>query len=326
MEATNPAPIASLFKGIVSVREENGFYMPLRLTDKQLERYRDIPRCCYPYATAGIKLDFITDANEISFVYLTANYWDWWENAQPRFDVYENGQFSAFIPLVKTGETPETVRYTCKTPGESRRITIYFPQNAEVKIGFPSFGQASPAPISDRKFLIMGDSISQGLMGNSASFCYTAMLERFFDAELLNLSVGGDCYDVTALDPDLPYRPTDVIVALGSNDVFFLKDQELITANMKTYLKAVKSMYGYADITVITPPYITNCDTDGAEQYAQNLLFSEVILAEAKELGLRTVYGENLIPHHSRFFSDNCHPNDLGFSQYALHLIKCLLR
>lgn len=163
-------------------------------------------------------------------------------------------------------------------------------------------------------------------MGNSASFCYTAELERFFDAELLNMSVGGDCFDRTALDPELPYRPTDVIVALGSNDVFFLKDLELITANMKEYLGAVKELYGYANITVITPPYLTNCDTDGAEQYAMNLIFSKEILAEGKRLGLRTVYGDDLVPHHTRFFSDTAHPNDLGFGQYALHLIKCLLR
>lgn len=323
--AVDPASIAGLFKGIVSVREENGFIMPLRLTEKQLERYKGIPRCCYPYATAGIKLDFITDADEIGFIYHTVNFWDWWEKGQPSFDIYENGRFAAFVPLVRAEQAPEAVHYTCKTPGP-RRITIYFPHNAEVKIGAPSFGRATPAPVSDRKFLILGDSISQGLMGNSASFCYTAELERFFDAELLNMSVGGDCFDQTALDPELPYRPTDVIVALGSNDVFFLKDLELITANMKEYLGAVKELYGYANITVITPPYLTNCDTDGAEQYAMNLIFSKEILAEGKRLGLRTVYGDDLVPHHTRFFSDTAHPNDLGFGQYALHLIKCLLR
>ena len=72
--AVDPASIAGLFKGIVSVREENGFIMPLRLTEKQLERYKGIPRCCYPYATAGIKLDFITDADEIGFIYHTVNF------------------------------------------------------------------------------------------------------------------------------------------------------------------------------------------------------------------------------------------------------------
>ena len=91
-------------------------------------------------------------------------------------------------------------------------------------------------------------------------------------------------------------------------------------------LGAVKELYGYAKITVITPPYLTNCDTDGAEQYAMNLIFSKEILAEGKRLGLRTVYGDDLVPHHTRFFSDTAHPNDLGFGQYALHLIKCLLR
>ena len=44
--AVDPASIAGLFKGIVSVREVNGFIMPLRLSEKQLERYKGIPRCC----------------------------------------------------------------------------------------------------------------------------------------------------------------------------------------------------------------------------------------------------------------------------------------
>ena len=311
-----------LFRGVVGVRHEDGFFLPLRFTEKQYLRYLDIPRCPYPYATAGVELDFYTDADSISFRYSTKEIWNWWEKGDPSFDLYENGEFAAFYPISSEGGT---VTYRCRSAAAKKRITVYFPGNAAVAVAPISIGTAVPTPERKRKFLILGDSISQGLMGNSASFSYTQQVKRFFDADMLNASVGGDCFDVTALDPDNGFIPTDVIVALGTNDTFFLKDHAIIVPNMKAYLELVKTLYADAEITVISPPWLTDGETTSKEQYQSILRFSEEIYEKATSLGFRYVDGGAMVPHDARFFSDTAHPNDLGFSQYALHLIKRLL-
>ncbi len=317
--------IRSYFHGIVSLREENGELLPLRLTERQLERYHGIPYCPFPYATAGVCLKFISDAKELSFAYRTGNIWDWWENGKPFFDVYENGMLRDFYP-VEGGDAVHTVRFDRKGQEAESEFVIYFPHNAEVRLCDADFGDARPMPEGERRFLILGDSISQGLMGNSASFCYTAQLARFYDAELLNQSVGGECFDEAALDPQLPYSPTDVIVALGTNDAAIIADYERVAANMTRYLDRVCALYGGCRLYAVTPPYLMNAEAEGAGQYALQCRISEAICTEAGKRGFRVLCGEKAVPHHGRFFSDAAHPNDLGFSQYALYLIRELER
>lgn len=312
----------TLFHGVVDIREEDGFLLPLRFTEKQYIRYLDLPRCPYPYATAGVELDFLTDADEISFRYRTKEVWNWWENSDPCFDLYENGRFASFYPIAAEGGT---VTYRCRSVEKQKRITVYFPGNATVEIAPISFGNAAPTAERKRKFLVLGDSISQGLMGNSASFSYAQIVKRFFDAEMLNVSVGGDCFDVSALDADNGFAPTDILIALGTNDTYFIKDHDVILPNMIAYLETVKELYPSADITVISPPWLTDAETTSVEQFAGICRLTDDIRRTAERLALRFICGNDVVPHDARFFSDTAHPNDLGFAQYALSVIKCLL-
>ena len=313
--------IRAFFHGIVSLREESGELLPLRLTERQLERYGGIPYCPFRYATAGVCLKFISTAKTLLFTYRTGSVWEWWENGKACFDIYENGMLRDFYPA-EAGEETHIIQFDRKDRGAESEFTIYFPHNAEVRLCDVDFGNAVPVPEAERRFLILGDSISQGLMGNSASFCYTAQLARFYDAELLNLSVGGECFDETALDPQLPYSPTDVIVALGTNDAAIIADYDKVVANMTRYLDRVSVLYEGCRLYVITPPYLMNAEAEGAKQYELQCRISEMIRIEAEKHGIRVLSGERAVPHHSRFFSDSAHPNDLGFSQYALYLIR----
>lgn len=97
--------------------------------------------------------------------------------------------------------------YRRKDLAGKSRITIYFPLNAEIYVKILDFGAAKAVPDCEKKFLILGDSLSQGRMTNSTSFEYTAHLKRFYDADMLNQSVGGVAFDRTALDEDLTYLP-----------------------------------------------------------------------------------------------------------------------
>ena len=321
----DPSPFLN---GIVFTRgDADGFYWPLRITAAQLECYRGIPRCCYPYAPAGVRFEFTTDAPSVSFDYRTRTFWTWWKDADPTFDFYVDGHLRTIAKVeASEGDGFRTAAFGCPADGRRHLVTIWFPCNVEllVRVRGGAFGDAAPVHGRARRFLIYGDSISQGLMGNTASQNYACILARFFDADLLNESLGGDAYDVTALDAGLGYDPTDVIVALGTNDVCFFKDHDMITAAMKPYLAKIAEMYPDADVTVISPPWMTTWDTTGAEAYREMQAFTVEIRAEAARHGFRFLTGDELIPHDARFFSDELHPNDLGFAHYALNLIRQL--
>ena len=316
-----------IFKGVVSVAEENGVYTPFRLTQKQLERYKGLPKCPFSNACAGIKMEFITDAHEISFGYTYRSIWTHFEGNTPTFDFYVNGVFADAIKI-EMDKLGEKLYMSFKFEKElaENKITVYLPHNAAVSIFDLSIGNYTLPAEKKRKLLVLGDSISQGLMGDTSSVSYTENYARFFDMEILNLSVGGDCYDETAIDEELPYKPTDIIIALGTNDVAMICDYELIVANMKKYMNKISSLYPDCDITVITPPAQLTWEETDIEKHKMIEDFRGAIRLESEKYGFLCLDAKKLLPAAQRFYTDDAHPNDSGFSQYALNLIKAKLQ
>ncbi len=314
------------WKGTLQVREQDGYLQPLRLTDKQLLRYQSIPRCCYPYCMSGIRLEARVQAEQISFDYLTGTIWNFGPDTEPKIDIYENGCLTEIVTVCQTNGTPAHLIYKRKDPSVPSVVTVYLPQNAEMRFANINLGEnAEPTPKKETRYLILGDSISQGLMGNTASFCYTALLERFLECEMVNQSVGGDCMEQEAIDPDLPYDPTHIIIALGTNDVAFFGDYDVMIKNAASYIEKIRSIWGGRDITLITPPWLVNA-SETPEKYALQLKYGRTLFDMAKGAGFRAVWGEQIVPHAARFFTDHAHPNDAGFALYALNLIKALQR
>lgn len=311
-----------IFKGAVSVHEKDGVYTPLRLTDKQLERYKGIPRCVFPRASAGIKMEFITNAEKISFSYIYNEIWTFYDGNIPTIDIYVNGQLSEIINIDMNGRGRKIgVECLIGKEKDKNTVTVYFPHNAAVSVCDIEIGNFSPVPERKRKLLVFGDSISQGLMGNTSSLSYVEVYARFFDMEVLNQSVGGDCYDAAAIDAGLTYKPTDVIVALGTNDAAFYNDYDLISDNMEQYLPKIQELYGNCDVTVITPPVQLVWREKDKER--DELLKRIAVKAEelCKKCGFECISGAELLPQHQRFYTDDTHPNDLGFLSYAVNLI-----
>lgn len=321
--------LKKLFHGTLSLRlEQDGAIRPLRLTEAQLKRYQHLKSCCYPYASAGIKLMFITSAAEISLTYAYSKLWNGWTDGDPKLDIFEDGQLSETFPieLDRIGQQL-TLTYRRRSSAPASEITVYLPCNAELKFYDLRLGSCSPVPEKPRKFLVLGDSISQGLRGNSAAFSYTAILERVFDAELLNQSVGGDFFDPAALD-DLSavYQPTDVIAALGTNDIYHTGDPEQIRTNMHAYFRKLKELYPSVPVYAVSPPYTADC---GRPEKQEITRLHRFVTDEIRTCcGLYNIHffnGYDFVPHSQTFFTDTAHPNDLGFSQYALSLIRSIL-
>lgn len=310
---------SDLFKGAVRVKYENGTYSPLRFTQKQLDRYTGIPRCCYPYASSGIKMEFVTGEPEISFGYAFGTVWNF--GSPPTFDLYENGVLRQ-ITEGTADSAVHCITYKRRSP-EPSEITVYLPVDAETHISDIRIGSYTPVPPKEKKMLLLGDSISQGLMVRYSSLCYAAMIERYYHLDLLNQSVGGDIYDEAALDESLPFDPDTVLVALGTNDIYFLGDYDAIAANIGAYYKKISGIYPGKKVSVITPPYQLGIE---GNRPLFDLLgrVTGKIVSEAAVYNFDVIDGFDLVPHDPAFFADQAHPNDLGFSQYAFNLISRL--
>ncbi|MHB1152390.1 MAG: SGNH/GDSL hydrolase family protein [Eubacteriales bacterium] len=308
-----------IFKGTVQVRCENGIYTPLRFTDKQFARYKDIPRCCYPYASSGVKMEFITDEPCIKFTYNFGAVWLF--NGQPTFDIYENDGLNQIVYGI-TDSSPHEITYNRLHVGSSK-ITIYLPVDAETYISGIKIGNYMITEPRAKKLLLLGDSISQGLMVRYSSLCYAALIERYYHFDMLNQGVGGDIYDATALDETLPFNPDYVIIALGTNDVYFIDDYDVIQTNINDYYEKINKLYGTKKVIVITPPYQVGIENN-PHTYELLKKITDKIILQASVYHFDVVCGFDLVPHDPAFFTDPAHPNDLGFSQYAFNLISRL--
>lgn len=317
--------IKSIFKSVLTYdTDEDGFMLPRRFSESQKAKYDKLPHRAYAYANAGMLMDFYTDADEISFEYVVYNSWTtMFKDSTPTFDIFENDILTKSTELsYSDAGCVHNMRYTCEKSGE-KKITVVFPANAVVAVRNIKIGNFRPTEEKKRKFLILGDSISSGLQNNTASNNYALSLRRFFDADFLNQSVGGDCFNADILEKT-DFEPTDVIVALGTNEMVFTQKLEKSEKNIKSYFARLSELFGDKKIYAVTPIWTTMAKSD-PESFKLLLGIAEKTAQTASEYGYTVIDGMKLVPHDKRYYSDALHPNDLGFAHYSLNIIKALL-
>jgi len=153
------------FHNAAVVHKSGGCYTPHRFTDAQIAHFDsldDIQAACCRSAS-GIKLAFVTTADEISFDY-TAGYA---MSARAGFDMYENGILTRQIES-EPGQSRGQVVYRCQNQG-FKTLEIWLPVNHEVTLSSLSLGDAAPLPVPRPQLLFLGDSITQGCYVTHAS-------------------------------------------------------------------------------------------------------------------------------------------------------------
>ena len=93
------------------------------------------------------------------------------------------------------------------------RIVIYMPATADTHFTDFDLGDYHPVQAPARKYLALGCSITQGMEAVSPSITYTNIVKRHYNAQILNLGIGGFYYDPDSLDEELSYDP-DIILSL----------------------------------------------------------------------------------------------------------------
>lgn len=305
-----------LFSGAREIEQRPDGILPVRFGAERREEYQHSATAIYGRCTAGVRLDFVTSAPEISFDYRfhTLFY------PPVVFDVLEDGEWRASIREPDRSSSG-TIRYVRKKQSSSR-ITIYLPVHGETVLSHLKLGDPQPAPKGDKRLLVVSDSIGQGLFGEYPAGGYAAQLARTLKTDFYNLSVGGEIYRPELIERDLPYSPTQILIALGTNDLVLVKEYKQIKENIQGFYQNLMSRFHGIPTTVLTPIWQT--DLDGSPLEPLFMQVTEWIRQEAEKAECKVVQGLSALSHQPRFFSDHAHPNDLGHAQLALGLLEAM--
>ena len=320
------------------LEKESGRFTFFRMTKKQYDyfeseenvRFRNRMMC-----TAGICLDFFTDAESVSFDYEVYGMAD---RDIVQLDICQNGVLTGGLsekPGIHTaGHLCHVIdRDTCRW----NRITIWLPymsrialKNVQLSQGaaFRSLTEGTPdgsfAGIIRKKLLCYGDSITQGYDALHPSQSYAVRLAGFFDLELWNAGLSGYIFDEKLLDRDLPFSPDIVTVAFGTNDWNWAETKEQALHNAERYFDKVIKMYSGCRILYISP--LWRGDTAVPTKVGGFRPFCIALLRAAEERGLEIADGYLAAPHREEALADGIlHPNDGGMSCYSEYLARALL-
>ncbi|MCQ2427546.1 MAG: SGNH/GDSL hydrolase family protein [Clostridia bacterium] len=317
----NEQQVRSIVKGAYTIDNNAGEYRFHRFSKAQEQYYSEVsPRDFYvkSFATSGIRLDFRTDSDVFGFTYRI-------ENASSRnfyfFDIYVDG-----IMELHRGEKDMWIkagRIDMKLPAGEHRVTLWLPCLSAAmlsEITLDDGASVIPCP-SSRKMICFGDSISQGYDAEYPSMAYTNRLADHFDADMLNLAIGGEKFVPGLLSQEFAdsFRPEIITVAYGTNDWSGF-ERALFEERTNGFLEKLAEYYKGSKIFIITP--IWRGDNHRVTKVGTFDEAIRFIADKAASLGLNVIEGRNLTPHVSGFYSDlRLHPNDFGYGEYTRNLI-----
>lgn len=302
--------IKSITKGAMQVfQAEDGVHFR-RFTDKQIDTFaaqdeKFHARC---HGTAGCQLSFHTDSQNMMLFIAGGKKFEIWIDGLP------------------------THNYLLETP---RRLPIQLPEgDTHVVIDLPNYTEGVITKLlldessyvkphaSSRRFLFLGDSITQGSQSSRDSNCYVSRLTRYFDAEVMNLGVGGsvmcaDTLEHVCFDPDV------IFIAYGTNDYTTCSSIEELEKTTCAYFDRVKELFPGKPVYYISPLWRADGQLVRKGGTLDDCRAAQI--RQALDHGFFHIDGYKLVPHSPDYFNDGyLHPNDIGFSYYSENLIKYL--
>ena len=306
----------SLFKNCLSVREREGWLLPLRFTEEQMRVYAESEaKAIRSLAPSSVMLAFRSSATRMGFRYrISGKARDW-----ASVDVVCGGALKESVTLDEDeGEVLLTL-----SSDEGREVHVYLPHLVDIEIrDISSDAPLIPVEEKDKLWLALGDSITQGMVSVGPSASYASLIAEKYGLALLNAGVGGIKFAVEELD-HIGREPDIITVALGCND--WGVEREELERNVFAYLDCLVSLYECRNIHLILPIWRGDADEINAQMtFAEH---REVIRRVAERYPfINIVDGYELLPKESRYFGDpgdiRVHPNDEGFRIYAEELCR----
>jgi len=170
------------------------------------------------------------------------------------FDIYIDNVLCHHIGKDEINDNIDIVHIKLKKD-TIKRITVYFPCLSAVYLKNISLeDEASIVSVDNKeRFLFYGDSITQGYDAYFPSLVYAMRVSNAFNADCINQGIGAEVFDHETLDLDIPFDPTKVFIAYGTND--WSHGRESIYRDAEAYLKKIVCIHKDKDIYLITPIY-----------------------------------------------------------------------
>lgn len=309
-----------LFRNCLSVEENDGWYKPIRFTEKQLDKYAEVDGWkTRSLCASSVCLSFYTEEKSIALEYRIGRMARDWAC----FDLTVDGALAETVEV-----TDKQGIVTFELPADkSREISIYLPHIAEVDVRIENASSYCPVRKKEKLWLALGDSITQGMVTRRPTSAYPTVVSEQLGYEVINAGVGGIAFNAEELDY-IGREPDLITVALGCNDWFSEKDIEGFKVVVREYFDRLLSLYSCRDIRVILPIWISIAlEEVNGKTFAQN---RAAIKEVALEYGfIRIIDGYELLPHDTYFYNDpkgerQVHPSDEGMMVYGLGLMKRL--
>lgn len=302
--------------GAVRIWEEDGWFRFSRFTryqEKLLQQRGFAPR---EQASAGMRLEFLTRGGELSFDFEVhpgsgRDYWG--------IEIAHDGLGMVHLQ----GKVPHSDHVCHQIPALEReiRVTVYFPNLAALRIRNLQLPEDAAPYTRQKKYLALGDSITQGYDAAHPNQTYVNLLADAWDASVLNQAIGGDVFCPENLDPALDFAPDIITVAYGTNDWTL---QVLQSGAAGEYLDKLTMLYPGVPVFVLLPLW----------REVEHELRGGITLQQGRELlaswaenreNVFVIDCHHFVPFLPEYFYDGVlHPNDMGYLYYARALEKAV--
>lgn len=303
--------IIEISVGSPNIKIKDGAVQFYKATDEQMVAYGPEGSGMRNNATGstGVRLDFTTDSSTFAFKAASGN----------RFELYINGKYITQI----TNATSQVFSTSLDTSNGENRITLFLPNGGVGAISMVQldYGATCERQKFDRKFLIIGDSITQAWPTKIDSNGYGHLISMHYNADSIVYGVGGGIFDYKILGTTPEFDPDLITVAFGTNDWARSYNASTLENNMKAFLNKLKELYPDAKIVGITPLWRKDAGTNKAMTFDEA---RDLIKSVYEEYGIPCIDGEDMMGHDDKFFADDVHPNDEGHKEYAKNLIESL--
>ena len=310
-----------LLHGCCGTYELNGYTGFSRFTPGQLAYYGERSDMDFlrSHCWAGIYLECVTDAPELSFtyrLYLEKGFYV----MNSGIDLWENGVFAAHwtVDPSETGDVTVTYRRKCRKPSV---IRLVFPNGCVLLPLEFRLGDARPTAKRERTILFYGDSITQSAYIPNPSLSWYHPVADHLGAEYLNRGIGSMIFDDASLPEESDCRPDWIFIEYGANDLGKTPDNDTALASADAWMKKLCRLYPDAEKYILLPDFFPE------EGESESILrrrdpYCEGLTAIGNPLGVNVLSGRPLIPAlPSMYCADLVHFNEAGSAVFAGNLL-----
>ena len=314
------------FEGSVSVENAPGYSAPWRIDYQHIRLYPvlsdEMARHC-----SGVRLCFTTDSKIIILKFDSHDH-------EIKLDVYINKELrSAIILEPKNLQTEIPV----ETPAGDKNIEIWLDQRYQIRLKSVSINDNAlikKTPVTQRRWVHYGSSISQADAAKSPSNIWTAIVARKNNLHLTNLGFGGQC----KIEPMIAFMirdlPADFItLKLGINVYLGDLTHRTFLPAILGFVKIIRDKKPDTPIVLISPIYCPYRENVISAEGHVNLIDMRNYVKEAVEI--LQFYGDKNItyvdglkifgPDEVKYMPDELHPNAEGQFVMAEHFDKYVL-